>query len=239
MADDDEELQAAQGEARWLTTFGDAMTLLLTFFVLLFSMSTIEKEKFQVTISSFQGAVGVFKAGKTMSPGELMDMGINVNRLSEAETTISENIPTNLAEQMQANKNKVQVKQQERGIVIQITDKLLFDRGEVELTPEGKNFLHKVAILLKAPKFKERQVRVEGHADTLSVERYDSNWQLSVLRSANVVEEFTENIGISPHRISAVGYGSTRPVASNSTPEGRAKNRRVSIVILREDLQRN
>ncbi len=224
------------GESRWLTTYGDAMTLLLTFFVALLSMSTIEEESFQIAISSFQGAVGIFEAGKTMAPGELMDMGINVYELSEAQTTISEDIPRQIENMMEMEQENATIRQDERGIIIQVTDQLLFDRGQVEITPGGKEFLETVSLLLKAPQFRDRQLRIEGHADNIPPTRYDSNWEISVLRATSVVEYLLEN-NISSDRLSAVGFGATRPIADNDTEEGRAKNRRVEIVILREDIQ--
>lgn len=223
--------------SRWLTTYGDAMTLLLVFFVLLLSMSTIDPETFHVVISSFQGAVGVFDAGRTLTPGELMDMGINVHELSEAETTVSENIPRNVKNKLHEKMSKATVREDERGLVIQITDQLLFDPGQTSLTPEGRTYLENVSEFLNSPGVRQRQVRVEGHTDSVPTEQYSSNWEISVLRAKNVVERLI-NIGVQPNRLSAVGFGATRPIASNDTPESRAKNRRVQIVILREDLTR-
>ncbi len=236
MAKDNQD-DAAKKEARWLTTYGDAMTLLLTFFVLLFTMSTIDPEIFRITISSFQGAVGVMDSGRTLTPAELLEMGVDIEELSADVETIQEEMPVELADQLDADEiEMVEVEQRERGIVIQVTDRLLFDLGEAELTPGGRDFLQRISLLLNAPDYRERQIRVEGHTDDLPTARYSSNWELSVLRAKNVVEEFEQNVGISPGRLSAVGFGETRPVASNETEEGRAQNRRVSIVLLREDL---
>ena len=235
MGDDNDSGEA--GESRWLTTYGDAMTLLLTFFVALLSMSTIEEEAFQITISAFQGAVGFLDAGRTLAPGELMDMGINVHELSEAETTIAEHIPRDIEQMMEAEQD-MQVERDERGIVIQVTDQLLFELGQVELTGEGREFLSRIALFLGAPRFRDRGVRVEGHTDNVPAAQYTSNWEVSVLRATNVVQHFVENEDLSPDRFSAVGFGETRPVASNETEAGRAENRRVEIVLLRDDIQR-
>ncbi|MGM0380897.1 MAG: OmpA/MotB family protein [bacterium] len=224
------------GESRWLTTYGDAMTLLLTFFVALLSMSTIEEESFQLTISSFRGAVGFLNAGRTLAPGELMDMGINVHELSEAETTVAENIPRDI-EQMAEAEAEASVEQDERGIVIQVTDQLLFESGQVELTPAGRTFLSRVAQFLSASRFQDRAIRIEGHTDNVPPTNYASNWEISVLRSTNVVRHFVERENLPPQRFSAVGFGQTRPIASNETEEGRAQNRRVEIVLLRDDIQ--
>ncbi len=225
------------GEGRWLTTYGDAMTLLLTFFVALLSMSTIEEEAFQITISAFQGAVGFLDAGRTLAPGELMDMGINVHELSEAETTIAQDIPRDIEQMMEAE-DDAQIERDERGIVIQVTDQLLFEPGQVEVTEDGRTFLSRVALFLSAPRFQDRAVRVEGHTDNVPTTRYPSNWEISVLRATNVVRHFVDVDDLPPERFSAVGFGETRPVASNETEAGRAENRRVEIVLLRDDVQR-
>ncbi|MFB6344707.1 MAG: OmpA family protein [bacterium] len=233
--DDDDD--GGDGEARWLTTYGDAMTLLLVFFVLLLSMSTINPQTFKVVISSFQGAVGVLEGGRTLSPAKLMNMGINVHELSEAESTVTQSIPKEVQKLLQIEEDSAKVRKDERGIVIQVTNKLLFDRGQIQLTDEGVEFLGRVAMLLKAEGIQSRMVRVEGHTDNIPTTDYSSNWQISVLRAANVVEVFTNNYNIDPSRMSAVGFGQTRPIASNETEEGRQENRRVEIVILRDDIE--
>ncbi len=237
MADDDAKAQAAMGEARWLTTYGDAMTLLLTFFVLLFAMSTIDEETFQIVISSFQGAVGIMERGRTLSPAEMLEMGVDIEDLAEEDVITEEQVPVELAEQLQADEEEmVEIEHRERGLVIQVTDRLLFDSGQADLLPEGVEFLHRVAVLLNAPDYRDRQIRVEGHTDDVPPTRFTSNWELSVLRAKNVVEAFVDEVEITPERLSAVGFGETRPVAPNETEEGRAENRRVSIVLLRDDL---
>lgn len=223
-------------DAKWLTTYGDAMTLLLVFFVLLLSMSTINPQTFKVVISSFQGAVGVLEGGRTLTPAKLMNMGINVHELSEAQSTVSENVPQEIEKMLQVEEEQAKVRQEERGIVIQVTNKLLFDRGQIQLTQDGVEFLEQVAMLLKAEGLQSRKVRVEGHTDNIPTENYSSNWEISVLRATNVVETFINEYNVDPARLSAVGFGSTRPVASNETEAGRQKNRRVEIVILRDDV---
>lgn len=239
--DDDmgDEEEADCSEFLWLTTYGDAMTLLLTFFVLLLSMSTINPETFHVVISSFQGAVGVFEAGRTMSPGELMDMGVNVHEMSEAETTVAENIPQEVESLLQTEVQEATVREDERGLVIQITDRFLFEPGQIDLTREGRLKLKSLSRLLKHPDLQERQLRVEGHTDNVQPGNFASNWQISVLRASRVVEELVQNNDLDPNRLSAVGFGGTRPVATNETEAGRAKNRRVEIVVLRDDVQNN
>lgn len=231
--------EADCSEFLWLTTYGDAMTLLLTFFVLLLSMSTINPQTFHVVISSFQGAVGVFEGGKTLTPAELMNMGINVHEMSEAETTVSENIPKEVENLLQTDAESATIRKDERGLVIQVTDRLLFEPGQVEIRQQGRTFLRRLSRLLKHPSVRERQLRVEGHTDNIEPDNFSSNWELSVLRATSVVEILQRENNVSPNRLSAVGFGSTRPIASNETEDGRSENRRVEIVILRDDIQNN
>jgi hypothetical protein len=106
-------------------------------------------------------------------------------------------------------------------------------------TDEYTAFLDSVATLLKAPGLNERQVRAEGHTDDIPTDNFGSNWQISALRATNVVEVLTGEYSVEPSRLSAVGFGPHRPVASNDTPEGRAENRRVEIVIMRDDVETN
>ncbi len=121
-----------------------------------------------------------------------------------------------------------------RGVVITLTSDILFDSGKADIKPEAYPILDKVAEILKY-KIADRNVGVEGHTDNQPI-RYSgwkSNWELSTARAVNVVHYLIEK-GVSPERLTAIGYGEYRPVADNSTEEGRKRNRRVEIVILPE-----
>lgn len=236
MARGDDDGDDGGDQARWLTTYGDAMTLLLVFFVLLLSMSEIDPDTVQVVISSFQGAVGVFDAGRTVTPAEMLDMGINVQELSDSDQDTEQETTEQITDLMEEVENEqVDIRQDERGIVIQVTDQLLFELGEVEVSSQGQAFLERLSMLLNNPAIRERQLRVEGHTDnTQPTGEFSSNWKVSSDRAVNVVEELQGN-GIDQPRMSAVGFGQTRPIATNDTEEGRAQNRRVEIVVLRDD----
>ncbi len=124
-------------------------------------------------------------------------------------------------------------------LTVDIVDRVLFDSGEATLKPEGVEVLRKVAaVLAQAP---NRQVHVTGHTDNVPIRaspqsRYPSNWELSTARALAAVRFLTEEAGIEARRIGAVGYGEFRPIADNTTPEGRARNRRIAIVVLSEEL---
>ncbi len=121
-----------------------------------------------------------------------------------------------------------------RGVVITLTSDILFDSGKADIKPEAYPILDKVAEILKY-KIADRNVGVEGHTDNQPIKysHWKSNWELSTARAVNVVHYLIKK-GVPPQRLTAIGYGEYRPIADNSTEEGRRKNRRVEIVILPE-----
>jgi chemotaxis protein MotB len=120
-------------------------------------------------------------------------------------------------------------------LTVNILDRVMFDSGEAVLKPEGETVMRKIAALLAAhPTLK---IHVIGHTDNVPIRaRFASNWELSTARALAAVHFLTEKAGVDPRRVGAVGYGEYRPVADNSTPEGRAKNRRIAITILPDEL---
>ncbi|HNV00021.1 MAG: OmpA family protein [Verrucomicrobia bacterium] len=124
-------------------------------------------------------------------------------------------------------------------LTVDILDRILFDSGEAELKTEGQEILRKVAaVLAQHPK---RRIHVIGHTDNVPIRasaraRYPSNWELSTARALAAVRFLIDEAGVDPQRLGAVGYGEFRPLADNATPEGRAKNRRIAIVVLSDEL---
>jgi flagellar motor protein MotB len=120
-------------------------------------------------------------------------------------------------------------------LTVNILDRVLFDSGEAVLKPDGEAVLSKIAALLAAhPTLK---IHVVGHTDNVPIHsHFASNWELSTARALAAVHFLTERAGVDPRRVGAVGYGEYRPVADNSTAEGRAKNRRIAITILPDEL---
>lgn len=124
-------------------------------------------------------------------------------------------------------------------LTVNILDRVLFDSGEAELKPDGEAVLRKVAAILT--QHPELKIHVIGHTDNVPIRssarnRFASNWELSTARATAAVRFLSERAGIDPRRLGAVGYGEFRPVADNSTAEGRARNRRIAITILSEEL---
>lgn len=118
-------------------------------------------------------------------------------------------------------------------LMVTILDRILFDSGEATLKPEGMQVLDQVAQVLA--RFAARQVQVFGHTDNVPIRlKFPSNWELSTARALSAVRYLTEKAGVDPHRLSAVGCGEFQPIADNSTADGRAKNRRIALVVLPE-----
>ena len=121
---------------------------------------------------------------------------------------------------------------QDRGLVVTVLDRVLFDSGKSELKETSKEGLEKVADILNG-KVKQHMIYVEGHTDNVPIRRssWRSNWELSTARATEVIHYFVDDKGLNPKRVAATGYGEFHPVASNNTDAGKMKNRRVEIVI--------
>ena len=228
--------------AGWLTTFNDLVTLLMVFFVLLFTMGSMDKQlmaEFQMALQSGLGVLGtgsrvsvaVQKSQMPITTQEQTAQGQNrTNPESEAgeQDSINEELGR-FAEQPGIN-----VRHSKQGIHITFEDGLFFNFGRADINAKGFAFLDKMTVMIRQNNY---AVRVEGHTDNVPIhtKRFPSNWELSTARAVNVVKYFA-NVGkINPQRLSAVGYGESRPLAANNSPVNRAKNRRVEIVLTTED----
>jgi chemotaxis protein MotB len=241
-----------ENHERWLVSYADFITLLFAFFVVMYSISSVNQGKYNQLTSSlgsaFSGDVSA-RIGPQANNGDISPRSnsryssliqpIKLNQLhSEKQRRERENMAV-LANQLAnslsqlINDGKLRVVQNNRGIRIDIHDTLLFSPGSAELSPAAKQPLGEIANFLKAS---TNQIQVEGHTDNVPIhtDQFFSNWELSAMRATALVRLFTES-AIPESRLSAAGYGSAQPIADNATPEGRAKNRRVSIMILYSD----
>lgn len=234
-----------EGLPGWMATYGDMVTLLLCFFVLLFAMSTTDANKFKNAMMAFRGTFGLMDGGKTVSPEDFMSNARIDSRGSEFKyQTIAKKIKGDLekfAGEMSKNSSNTEetdlsqvadIKITDRGIEVALGDEVLFDSAKADLKPRAKEILN---IILETIGTLENEVVVEGHTDSrrINTEKFPSNWELSGARAASVVRYFLEENNNLSKRVSIAGYAATRPVAVNSTVEGRQKNRRVNIVILK------
>lgn len=245
------------GAPKWMVTYSDMVTLILVFFILLFSMSQIDLVKFEAVSESFRNRM-VFDFYPSPVPMENptentsdMESGKNSNEFDtpaqiqnnnerDDDTTNKEDSLNGLMDDVEKYLNEnnlnnvVTASRTERGVVLVLQESILFDSAEAEIHGSGKAFLKKIGTLLsKIP----NHVKVEGHTDSrpISNYRYPSNWELSGARASSVIRYLIRENNFDASRFSAVGYGETRPVVPNTSPENWSKNRRVEIVILEED----
>lgn len=222
----------------WMTTYGDMVTLILAFFVILFSISSIDAGKFEMALLSLQRALGILPGGRTLSSEKVVDLG-ELDR--DQQVKMAEIAQLKAIEDLLEGKFKAQGLQevtsidlQERGVLVRFLDSVLFDSGQATLKPEARKILGVIAEVAGGV---QNHLRVEGHTDDvpISTSYFPSNWELSTARATQVIQ-FLLSRGISPERLSAAGYGEYRPIASNETIHGRQQNRRVDMVFLRLSL---
>lgn len=203
---------------RWLVSYADFVTLLLAFFVVMFAISSVNEGRYRVVseslVKAFQTNQPEKVAGKDPSHTGMQALADDINQVLEP----------------MVQDGRVRVTQSSRGLAVEITASVLFEPGQAELQPVSADILASVAkILAKSP----NGLEVEGHTDDSPIASpiYPSNWELSSARASRVVRLF-RSAGVDPGRMVAVGYGEYRSIEANDTPEGRARNRRVTVVIL-------
>jgi chemotaxis protein MotB len=223
-----------------MNTYGDMVTLLLTFFVMMFTVATSEQEKMQLVIASFNG-MGLLQGGNTLQVGKLAELGNTIENLPSMEKgraldrarkkAISQFEP-------EIKSNKIRVTEDERGLIITLAGDAFFRPASAEVEiEETRELLIRLSSLLKS--LPDRKFRIEGHTDSTPTDpgsEWPTNWELSAARSINVLKYLTE-FGVSETQFQVAGFADTVPLMSNETPEGRAYNRRVDIVILLEGHQ--
>ncbi len=183
------------------------------------------------------------QADKVALEGQLAELAAKSQELQQnLESTAAELAKLKedagaLEDKLQAEiaKGEIQVKQLGQRIQVDLVDKVLFDSGEATLSPRGQEVLGRVAAVLQT--IEDKQIQVSGHTDNVPIKnpellkQFPTNWELSSARAVNVVRFLSETGGVKRERLTAAGYGEYHPVASNSTPKGRAKNRRIEILL--------
>lgn len=225
-----------ENSERWLLTYSDLITLLMVFFVVLYSASNINQKKYEKLASSmntaFTGGTGISDSGAGGANEGSSDEG-ELKPLVQSEEEKLQGIEGQVDEMIKEMglEGSVSTSIEERGLVISFNDSIFFESAKADIMEDMKLKLVSLSTVLNKI---DNYIRVEGHTDNVPIrnEYFSSNWQLSSTRASNVVEYLINNGGISPDRLSAVGYGEYRPVADNSTDQGRSKNRRVDILIL-------
>jgi len=222
----------------WLATYADTVTLLLTFFVLLYSLSTVDSQKLQQIAAAMQSAFSG-KADKSIlefnsSSGDVPIVGKPQLTVEDAQENENLEILEDVLTYIKENdlENDVKIYEDEKGLNIQMKDSVLFDTGKAELRSDSKNVLDKVSDLIGKV---DNKIIIEGHTDNLPINKPDTpnNWHLSSDRALSVLDYFLYNNKVlNPKRFSAQGCGEYKPIAPNDTEENRAKNRRVNIIVV-------
>ncbi|OSA91434.1 UNVERIFIED_ORG: chemotaxis protein MotB [Clostridium botulinum] len=225
----------------WLGTYSDCVTLLLTFFILLYSMSSVDAEKLKSISEAFVSVMTGQSSDSFMEfnmyDGKVPVIGgeSDVDGVIDAQSLGKENMYKDIKNYVEKNNlsGSMDIIQDERGVILELKDSVLFQSGQAELIPGSKEVLDKVDTLVSAL---PNSVIVEGHTDNVPISnyRYASNWELSTQRAVNVVKYFVETKSNDPMKFSAAGYGEYRPIVYNNSEENRAKNRRVNILIINE-----
>lgn len=240
--------ESHENHERWLVSYADFITLLFAFFVVMYAVSSVNEGKYRVLSSSI---VNAFKSNQTPNAPSSAEFSPLQNQHPNSGDPIklTDNLSIHKAKKQERMKGmaknilqaleplikdgQVRVTQNALGISVEINASVLFAPGQAKLAESSSLTLQAIANQIKGH---EHEIRVEGHTDNLPIhtENYPSNWELSSARASSVIRLFVEN-GVEPQRLMAIGYGENKPIESNDTPEGRKRNRRVTVLILSAD----
>ncbi|NHM31500.1 flagellar motor protein MotB [Neobacillus terrae] len=235
----------------WLIPYADLLTLLLALFIVLFAMSSIDAQKFQLMSKAFNemftGGTGLMDFSSAADDGALDKPNV---KKQETHNSVSNKEQENAAKlrdqeelkglqgKVQAYINqkgltdKLQTSLTDEGLLISIRDNVLFNSGSADIRGEDIKTAGEIAdLLIMDP---PRNIIISGHTDNVPIKnsRYQSNWELSVMRAVSFMKIILQNEKLDPRWFSAKGFGEYQPVAPNNTPDGKARNRRVEILIL-------
>lgn len=246
----------------WMDTFADLMNLLLCFFVLLFSMSSVDAQKFELIAASFSETFSIFSAGsKAIGDGMLISNGVSQlneldkyissigkaaendeaaneldelqNKLEEQQLALAEKLAERIEEAVEESQMQDEIEVDFTSQYVQLTLKgaVLFDSGSATLKADAMPVVERVALILE--RYAEHTIEIEGHTDNVPIHNssFASNDELSSARALSMFNYLINNTTLQPAQIKHSGRGEYIPIADNSTPEGRAKNRRIEIKI--------
>ena len=230
---------------RWLLTYADMITLLMTFFIVMYAMSIADTSKMKKLAESLhdaflgQGNPQLLKSDEMVMPKE-GDAQANAGEGGKSEEARMGEVQDMLYEFIEKENlsTEISLEMEERGLVIRLSESMLFASGEDTIKADA---YRKLAVVGKMLTTIPNYIRVEGHTDNVPIHgnNFRSNWQLSSERATRIVELLSSRHGDSPLRYSAIGYAEYRPLATNKTETGRAENRRVEIVILKTEFNRS
>lgn len=213
---------------RWMVSYADFVTLLFCFFTAMYAISNVDSGKLGTFVESMKSA---FNNEKPRSNAISVIEGVQI--FVPADADVEADVRGILGAVLKDSKGAINIKRDTRGVVISVADKYFYETGTADLKENSRELLDKIASALK---HNSNMIRIEGHTDNVPIRNgsFPSNWELSAYRAINVAKYLLDAHNIQTGRISTIGYSEYKPVASNDTPDGRAKNRRVDIVVLSE-----
>ena len=214
----------------WEIIYSGFVLILLSFFIMLSSFSTMEAAKVMRFVKSFVNAVSVLQSGYKFDDGTIALTGkedmVNVrSQLAKVFNNLEE-----LAQQFHLQ-DEIYLAFLGEGLIMRLSEHALFDQGSADISAEALPLLDKIGAIISKTAY---LIRIEGHTDNLPIhtELFPSNWELSTARAVNVLRYFIKNHNIDPQRLAAEGFGEFHPLVANDSPENRAKNRRVEIIFI-------
>lgn len=251
------EEESSGGNAPWMNTFADLMNLLLCFFVLLFSMSTVDSNKYEQLVKSLSASLNILPGGSAViGDGMMISSGMSqLNNLADyinetgyentetpedlfemvekEQLSLSESMKEDIEGELESKglSGSVDVSFTSQYVLLTLNGALLFDSGKAEIKEDAIPLVDKVGSILTT--YKSNVIEVEGHTDSVPISggKYKSNKELSSFRALSVAEYLIDVKGIDAAKLKYSGRGEYVPIANNDTPEGRALNRRVEIKI--------
>ncbi|MBW4054363.1 MAG: OmpA family protein [Proteobacteria bacterium] len=244
---------------RWLVSYADFITLLFAVFVVLYAMGQSDKKKVEEVMQAIQQSFGMATAGAsapkvnvipsqaiTVIPSlvpEIKLAPMGRARSGHAKTRAEEKDFRQIKSAVEAYlvkqgaQNKVTLEITRRGLIVSLKEAGFFNSGQATIKPEAYDLINTIAEVMSQY---NNPLRLEGHTDNMpiSTAQFPSNWELSTARATNGLKYLIKHFDIDPNKISAAGYAEFRPIADNATPEGRAKNRRVDLVMLSGEAER-
>ena len=225
---------------RWLVSYADFITLLFAFFVVMYAMSSVNDGKYRVLSNSLGYAFGNVPPIPDLPPIAMQppvqlksqEIAARKNATQRRQQEKMRDMAGDILKVLAplVKDGRVRVTQSSRGITVEINASVLFAPGQATLAEDSSHTLRAIAQVVKDH---EHEIQVEGHTDNVPIRtaNFPSNWELSTARSSSVVRLFIDS-GVDARRLTALGYGENRPVESNDAPEGRARNRRVTVTVL-------
>jgi chemotaxis protein MotB len=237
-----------ENHERWLVSYADFITLLFAFFVVMYAISSVNEGKYKVLSNSLTNAfknvtgepggqpIATIQGAPLLPVKPIAKLDKLPDQKKTEEKKVEQrkkmkNVANDIMDALQplVAQGKVRLLETSRGVTIEINDSILFPAGQAKLQPASISAMLAIAQVLAASDF---PITIEGHTDNvpISTPQFPSNWELSAMRATTVLRLFNEG-GVGAERLTAIGYGETRPLETNTTVEGRARNRRVSILI--------